>query len=178
MFTSPGTDQRTSKKPHTPITNIPRPRLLIKQPSSGEVLARVEIEESRRRWGLVFHIANVFLLPTFLTFPLPSRSHRHEETMDSQESGKDFHPETAMNHQSSTQPMNAEYSNGASDVLQQIQTNATGSVTISSELFERLYLQPKVADPAGLKHPLQKLFANPTPLSVHALLLSSADADL
>lgn len=90
--------------------------------------------------------------------------------MDTQDIGKDFHPGTAMDHQSSTQPINAEYTNGnrdsAENVLRQIQTNATGSVTISSELFERLYLQPKVADPAGLKHPLQKLFGNPTPLSV------------
>lgn len=92
--------------------------------------------------------------------------------MDSQDIGKDFHPGTdfnpGMNHQSSTQPINDEYRHGdsAEDVLHQIQTNATGSVTISSELFERLYLQPKVKDPAGLKHPLQKLFGNPTGLSV------------
>ncbi|CAK4030931.1 related to GPR1 and Fun34p [Lecanosticta acicola] len=49
--------------------------------------------------------------------------------------------------------------------LQTIKTSGTGSVTISSDLFERLYLQPKVAGPP-LKHPLQKLFGNPTPLAI------------
>jgi hypothetical protein len=51
----------------------------------------------------------------------------------------------------------------ADHILRQIQTSGT-NVTISSELFEKLYLQPKVKDPPGLKHPLQKLFGNPTPL--------------
>ncbi|CZT14237.1 related to Y.lipolytica GPR1 protein and Fun34p [Ramularia collo-cygni] len=68
-----------------------------------------------------------------------------------QDIGKDFHPGADFHPE---------------DVLRQINTNATGSVTISSELFERLYLQPKVADPAGLKHPLQKLFGNPTGLAI------------
>lgn len=102
--------------------------------------------------------------------------------MESQDIGKDFHPGADTNHQTSTQPINSEYLNGDSSehVLRQIPTNATGSVTISSELFERLYLQPKVADPAGLKHPLQKLFGNPTPLFVSCmtrrLVETNADA--
>lgn len=47
--------------------------------------------------------------------------------------------------------------------LQKIKTSGTGSVTISSDLFERLYLQPKITAPP-LRHPLQKIFGNPTPL--------------
>lgn len=53
--------------------------------------------------------------------------------------------------------------NDPENMLKQIKTSGTGSVTISSELFERLYLQPKLAGP-GLKHPLQKIFGNPTAL--------------
>lgn len=53
--------------------------------------------------------------------------------------------------------------NDPENMLRQIKTSGTGSVTISSELFERLYLQPKMVGP-GLKHPLQKMFGNPTAL--------------
>ncbi|EME43628.1 hypothetical protein DOTSEDRAFT_132124 [Dothistroma septosporum NZE10] len=50
-------------------------------------------------------------------------------------------------------------------MLKQIKTSGTGSVTISSDLFERLYLQPKIVGPP-LKHPLQKILGNPTPLGI------------
>ncbi|KAI5363643.1 Putative acetate transporter GPR1/FUN34/SatP family [Septoria linicola] len=53
----------------------------------------------------------------------------------------------------------------AEDTLARIKTSGTGSVTISSELFEKLYLQPKISGP-GLKHPLQKILGNPTPLAI------------
>lgn len=49
------------------------------------------------------------------------------------------------------------------DTLQRIKTTGTGSVTISSDLFEKLYLQPKFAGPP-LKHPLQNILGNPTAL--------------
>lgn len=52
----------------------------------------------------------------------------------------------------------------AEDTLQRIKTSGTGSVTISSDLFEKLYLQPKISGPQGLKHPLQKILGNPTGL--------------
>lgn len=51
------------------------------------------------------------------------------------------------------------------NMLKQIKTSGTGSVTISSDLFERLYLQPKIVGPP-LKHPLQKILGNPTPLGI------------
>lgn len=53
--------------------------------------------------------------------------------------------------------------NDPENMLRQIKTSGTGSVTISSDLFERLYLQPKMVGP-GFKHPLQKMFGNPTAL--------------
>ena len=53
----------------------------------------------------------------------------------------------------------------AEDTLARIKTSGTGSVTISSELFEKLYLQPKIAGPP-LKHPLQKILGNPTGLAI------------
>ena len=53
--------------------------------------------------------------------------------------------------------------NDPENMLRQIKTSGTGSVTISSDLFERLYLQPKLVGP-GLKHPLQKVLGNPTAL--------------
>lgn len=49
------------------------------------------------------------------------------------------------------------------EALRKIKTSGTGSVTITSDLFERLYLQPKIQGPP-LKHPLQRIFGNPTPL--------------
>lgn len=51
--------------------------------------------------------------------------------------------------------------------LRQIKTSGTGTVTISSDLFEKLYLQPKT-EALGLKHPLQKLWGNPTGLYVRS----------
>ncbi|SMQ54344.1 unnamed protein product [Zymoseptoria tritici ST99CH_3D7] len=51
-------------------------------------------------------------------------------------------------------------------------TRSGTNVTISSELFEKMYLNPKVADPPGMKHPLQKLFGNPTPLGIVGFELS------
>jgi hypothetical protein len=47
--------------------------------------------------------------------------------------------------------------------LNQVPTSGTGTVTISADLFEKLYLQPKIQAHA-VSHPLQKLFGNPTPL--------------
>ncbi|CAK1366984.1 unnamed protein product [Cercospora beticola] len=51
------------------------------------------------------------------------------------------------------------------DTLARIKTSGTGSVTISSDLFEKLYLQPKI-DKLPLKHPLQRIFGNPTPIAI------------
>ncbi|KXT10395.1 hypothetical protein AC579_7839 [Pseudocercospora musae] len=51
------------------------------------------------------------------------------------------------------------------ETLQRIKTTGTGSVTISSDLFEKLYLQPKFAGPP-LKHPLQSILGNPTALGI------------
>ncbi|KAM3413768.1 hypothetical protein BST61_g10452 [Cercospora zeina] len=51
------------------------------------------------------------------------------------------------------------------DTLARIKTSGAGSVTISSDLFEKLYLQPKI-NKLPLKHPLQSLFGNPTPIAI------------
>lgn len=49
--------------------------------------------------------------------------------------------------------------NDDEDALQRIRTS--GSVVITAELFEKLYLQPQLK---GGQHPLQKILGNPTPL--------------
>ncbi|KAF2171050.1 hypothetical protein M409DRAFT_19023 [Zasmidium cellare ATCC 36951] len=61
--------------------------------------------------------------------------------------------------------------NDPENMLRQIKTSGTGSVTISSDLFERLYLQPKMAG-VGLKHPLQKILGNPTALGIMGFEMS------
>jgi hypothetical protein len=49
---------------------------------------------------------------------------------------------------------------GTNDALKKIQT--AGSISISPELFEKIYLSPEVR----VKGELRKTFGNPTPLSV------------
>jgi len=61
------------------------------------------------------------------------------------------------------------HSDTPESALRKVQTSS--SVTISSELFEKLYLQPHMR---GSTHPLQKILGNPTPLSVFARLQTNA----
>jgi len=53
------------------------------------------------------------------------------------------------------------HSDTPESALRKVQTSS--SVTISSELFEKLYLQPHMR---GSTHPLQKILGNPTPLAI------------
>ena len=45
--------------------------------------------------------------------------------------------------------------------LERLKSLAASHVTLTSEAFEKLYLQPRLK---GTKHPLAKVFGNPTPL--------------
>lgn len=60
--------------------------------------------------------------------------------------------------------------NDPESVLRQIKTSGTGSVTISADLFEKMYLQPKL-EALPFKHPLQRILGNPTALLVVAVLM-------
>ncbi|KAM0271618.1 hypothetical protein ACHAQH_009045 [Verticillium albo-atrum] len=82
--------------------------------------------------------------------------HKHDEPADSAYNGGLMHPSDEYLDKNATRDEN----------LRRIRT--AGSVSISPELFEKLYLSPQNA----VKGNLRKTFGNPTPIALAGFLLS------
>jgi len=107
-----------------------------------------------------------FLHTTYGLFPVINSTLSSKATMADRE--KDYLPGHAENRTNGNAPSDYHIPADAAsdDALQRIRT--AGSISISPELFEKLYLSPE----NKVKGDLRKTFGNPTPLALIGFLLS------